>query len=512
VIVTAAAVLFSLRQESLYRASAEVLLSNQNLASALTGTQQSTGVTLQADRVAQTQADLARVATVARRTIASVGLDDRTPSWLLRNSSVVAKTNADILAFSVTDHDPALASRLATQYARQYVRYRQQLDTGALRRARAEVQSRIDSLPNERSALLRSLEEKDQQLATMEALQTANASVVESARGAAKVQPRPARNGVLGALVGTALGLLLAFIWNALDSRVRSSDEVGRMLGLPLLARLPSPSRRLRKEERLVTLADPQSPGAEAFRMLRTNLEFVRLGHDVKTIAVTSAVEQEGKSTSIANLAVSLARGGQDVALVDLDLRRPILHHFFDIRGYAGLTDVVLGHATIDDALTPVPFRDFSEQLASQATNGHAPVHRTGSLCVVGAGPLPPNPGDLVGTAALAAALDVLRERFDTVLIDTPPSLKTGDALTLSSRLDGILVVVRLNVAHRAMMSELRRVLDSTPTRKLGFLVTGAEGAEGYGYGGYGGYDSRSEPAAHAPSDVEDRIAVTTRD
>jgi succinoglycan biosynthesis transport protein ExoP len=515
VLVTAAAVLFSVRQESLYRASAEVLLSNQNLASALTGTQQSTGVTLQADRVAQTQADLARVATVARRTIKAVGLDGgRSASSLLRSSSVVAKPNADLLAFAVTDHEPRLAARLATEYATQYVRYRQQLDTGALRRARAEVRARIDSLPNQRSSLVRSLEEKDQQLATMEALETANASVVEAAHGAVKVQPRPLRNGVLGALIGAVLGLVLAFIWNALDTRVRTSEEIGQALGLPLLARLPAPSRRLRRDGLLVTLADPRSAGAEAFRMLRTNLEFVRLGREVKTIAVTSAVEEEGKSTSVANLAVALARAGQDVALVDLDLRRPILHRFFDLRDHPGLTDVVLGHATLDEALTPMPFRDISEQLGAHAarTNGHAPPPRAGSLCVIGAGPLPPNPGDLVGTAALAAMLDLLHDRFDTVLVDTPPSLKAGDALTLSTRIDAIVVVVRLNVARRPMMSELRRLLDSSPTRKLGFLVTGAEGSAGYGYGGtYGDGDARAE-SMPAKQKAEERIGVATQD
>jgi Mrp family chromosome partitioning ATPase len=115
---------------------------------------------------------------------------------------------------------------------------------------------------------------------------------------------------------------------------------------------------------------------------------------------------------------------------------------------------------------------------------------------VLVAGPIPPNPGDFVGSAALAAILRDVRERFDTVLIDTPPSLKVGDAMTLSPNVDAVMVVTRMNVIRRPMLSELRRLLDSSPTRKLGFLVTGAESEEGYGFGGYGygayGHDGHS--------------------
>lgn len=506
-VVTLASVLFSLRQEHMYRASSQVLLSDQNLASALTGTQQSTGVSLQADRVAQTQADLARVPDVAKRTIAAVGLH-RSPGALLEHSSVSARTNADLLEFSVTDHVPKLAAELATAYARQYVLYRQQLDTGALQRARSEVQHRIDKLPKGEGPLLRSLLEKDQQLATMEALQTSNASVVENASGASQVQPRPVRNGALGFGIGLVLGFMLAFLWDALDSRVRSAEEIGERLGVPLLARLPEPPKRLQKGDQLVILADPRSVGAEAFRMLRTNLEFARLGHDVKTIMVTSAVEQEGKSTSVANLGVALARSGQNVALVDLDLRRPFLNRLFDLHDRPGLTEVAIGEARLDDALVSIPFRDLSEpgalQVAPGFGNGRVKVSaaptllHNGSLSVLVAGPIPPNPGDFFGSAALAAILREVRERFDTVLIDTAPSLKVGDAITLSSDIDAVVVVTRMNVIRRSMLNELRRLLDSSPTRKLGFVVTGAESEEDYGYGGYGHrvYGQHTEPAA----------------
>jgi succinoglycan biosynthesis transport protein ExoP len=499
VLVSVAAVTLSLRQEEMSRASAQVLLSNQNLANALTGVQQTGGVSLQADRVAQTQADLARVPLVATRTLRTLKLK-RTANDLLSHSSVAAKRNADLLEFSVTDHDPGLAISLVTRYAKEFVIYRKQLDTASLERARTEVQQRIldlEAAGDTDSALHSDLLDKEQQLATMEALQGSNAALVQPASKAVQVQPKPVRNGILGFGLGLILGLGLAFLREALDTRVRNAEEIGARLGLPLLARVPEPSRRLRKRNGLVTLANPKSPGAEAFRMLRTNLEFVRLGHDASTIVLTSAVEQEGKSTTVANLAVALARAGQRVVLVDLDLRRPFLHRFFDTGSAPGLMEVAIGQSSLDDALVPIPVGDLPDRhWFRNSGNGRAsrddeqvPSLRSGSLHVLVPGPIPPNPGEFVGSDAVSDILDALQVRFDIVLTDSPPVLQVGDAMALSSRVDALIVVTRINVIRRPMLNELRRALDASPARKLGFILAGAELEDGYGYSGYY-YDS----------------------
>jgi len=509
ILVPLAAVLFSLRQERMYQASAEVLLSRQNLAAALTGTTDP-GAYQQADRIAQTQADLARVPDVAGRTLSAVGLQ-RPPDDLLGHSSVSAKQNSDLLSFSVTDHSPELAATLASAYAKTFVLYRKELDTASLQRARTEVQVRIGQLEKAaltHGALYASLVGKDQQLATMEALQTSNATVVRTAEGATQVQPRPVRNGILGLALGLVLGLGLAFLWEALDTRVRSGEEIAARLGLPLLARLPAPPRQMRKGERLVMLAAPRGVEAEAFRMLRTNLEFVRLGHDVRTIMVTSAVEQEGKSTTVANLAVALARAGQRVALVDLDLRRPFLDHFFDLRYRPGLTQVALGQAELDDALIPVAITDPGGRARPDNGNGHVTVRpsatlATGGLRILVSGPLPPNAGEFVGSEALVHILGELRERFDTVLIDAPPMLQVGDPMALSAHVDALFLVTRMNLVRRPMLSEIRRLLDTVPSLKLGFVLTGAEAEDGYGYGG--GYYAGSYPA---PEETAKRTTV----
>jgi polysaccharide biosynthesis transport protein len=493
-LVPAAAVALSLRQDELYQASADVLLSRQNLAATLTGTDDP-NQSAQAERVAQTQADLARVPTVAARVLEATGLADRTPSDFLADSTASPKANSDLLVLSVTDRDPRLASRLATEYARQFTIYRRELDTRALQRARKDLQTKIAEIEETRATdtpLYESLIDKEQQLATLEALQTTNAFVVRPANNAKQVQPRPIRNGILGLALGLVLGLGLAFLREAMDTRVRTAEEIAERLGLPLLARLPKPPKRLRGEGSLVMLAEPSGVHAESFRMLRTNLEFVNLERGARTIMVTSAVEREGKSTTAANLAVALALGGQRVTLVDLDLRRPLLGRLFELEpDQPGLTDVALGYASLDDAATLV-----GSVAITAARNGHRSGNRNGRapqrgmLQVLPAGPVPPNPGEFVRTKALAEILAELAERADLVLIDAPPMLQVGDAMALSDKVDALLLVSRLNIVRRPILAELHRVLQANPATKLGFVLTGAELEDAYGYGGYAGYYS----------------------
>jgi polysaccharide biosynthesis transport protein len=333
----------------------------------------------------------------------------------------------------------------------------------------------------------------------MEALQTSNASLVREAGGAVQTQPKPARNGILGLALGLILGLGLAALREALDTRVRSSDEIGERLGLPLLARVPEPPRRLRRGNKLTMQAEPNSVEAEAFRMLRTNLDFVRLEHDPKTMLITSAVEAEGKSTTAANLAIALARSGKRVALVDLDLRRPYLHHFFPGSGHPGLTHVALGYASLDEALIKVPILDARSAGAVGNGNGNSKVE--GWLEVLAAGPLPPNLDDFLGGKAVTDILDTLKKRADIVLVDATPLLLVGDAMSLTTVVDALMIVTRINVVRRPMLKELKRVLDGLPVEKLGFILTGAELEESYA--GYGAYAYRYNSSA---ARVRDRV------
>jgi tyrosine-protein kinase len=446
---------------------------------------------------------------IVRHTLNGGGVPERTIRAFLQSSRVTPKPNSDLLRFTVVDGSPRLAIRLASEYAAQYTRYRRKLDTAAIVTARRNAEAKLEQLQasgDRGSAIYQALAEKIEQLSTLQTLRTSAASLVSPANQADRVQPRPFRNGVLAGILGLVLGLTAAFLWEALDTRVRSAEEAGRRLGLPLLARIPEPPRKLRSNHRLVMLAKPHTAEAEPFRMLRTNLEFVNLQRQARSIMVTSAVEREGKSTTISNLALALAQAGKDIALVDLDLRRPFLDRFFRIAATPGVTDVALGHVDLSEALAPVA---MGEEGSRRRTPEGAEGLR-GTLHVLPSGPLPPDPGEFVATDALAAVLEQLGSRHDFVLVDAPPMLHVGDTMALSARVDGMIVVTRLKLLRRGMLNELHRLLDASPANKLGFILTGA-GRE-RDYYGYGGYDyspprrSRTEAGAYdLPSELQGR-------
>ena len=485
VLVPALAVFFALRQPALYRASSQVLLKEQNLAATLSGIQD-TSVYLDPTRVAQTQIDLASTPTVAARVLRAAQLQDRSSGDLLGALRITAEPNADILDFSVTDHSRSLAQRLVNEYARQYTLYRRQLDTASLQHALKDVNRRIDQLRAQgEKSLARELVNRGEQLRTFQAVASQNAVIARIADGAAQVQPRPKRYGVLGLALGIMLGIGLAFIRDALDTRIRAADEIAQRLGIPLLARLPEPAKQLQKNDALVMLENPTSVEAEAFRVLRTNLDFVNLERQAHSIMITSALEEEGKSTTLANLAVAAARTGRRVVLVDLDLRRPYIDRFFRLEGKPGLTNVVLGHATLEEATAHVAIPVAERQGAPHEGNGHSPVG--GFLDVLPSGPIPPDAGEFVGTGAVSQVLAELSHRYDLVLVDTPPILHVGDGLTLASQVDALILIARLPAVRRPILKELKRVLENCPGEKLGFALAGAHLEEGYGYG-YGYY------------------------
>jgi succinoglycan biosynthesis transport protein ExoP len=497
VLVPAIAIAISLRSPARYQSQAQVLLTHQSFAALLTNTQDPISNQQLADRVAHTQADLARVPPVVYRTVAAVPEAGITALQLLHASSVTPRQNADLLTFTVTERSPRLAARLATAYAQSYTAYRHELDTASLQRARQDVHARIASLRASKrrsSPLAAKLVETEQQLQTLETLQTSNATVVKIASLAPQVSPRPWRNGILGIVFGTLIGLGVALLIDALDTRVRSGEEVAERLGVPLLGRLPEPPRKLRERNALVMLEEPYGRHAEAYRTLRTNIELSNLEHEATVIAVASALPSEGKSTTVANLAVAVARGGQRVALVELDLRKPILATFFGARAQPGLVDVALGRVTLDRALIRVNVATFAEE--TDVAGNKQP-----QLDVLIAGRTPPNPGEFVSSRRLANILAELRTSYDVVLVDTPPMLSVGDTLALTSQLDALMLVSNLSLTKRGELHELRRVLALARCQILGTALTASTLDSNYGYGyGYGNYGlaSKREPASHS--------------
>jgi len=486
VIVPIVAVSLATRQDALYKATADVLINTRDVSGSLTGV----GSLNYQDpvRLAQTQAELAQSLEVAKNVVRTTQADI-SPARFLEIASATPYTDSDLIGLSVVDTSRSRAVRLATAYAQEFTEYRSALDTADLDEALAGVQDRLLTITDKESPLYQRLLEREQQLQELKALQAQPLTLVRPATAASQVAPRPLRNGLLGLLLGLVLGFGLAFLREALDTRVRTAEEVADALDLTLLARLPAPPKRLAAKDGLVMLDVPRTREAEAFRMLRTNLEFTNLERGARVIMVTSAVESEGKSTTASNLALALARAGRHVALADLDLRRPYLDRFFGLRGAPGLTQVALGHVELDVALTTIAITD---SLTSPPTgpgrvgangggNGHGRV--AGVLEVLPSGPIPPDAGEFVGTHAVSAIIEKLRERADFVIIDAPPLLNVGDAMALSSKVDGLILVTRLKVLRRGTLKELQRLLTNIPAQPLGFVVTGAEVEKGYGYG-----------------------------
>jgi Mrp family chromosome partitioning ATPase len=526
VFVSTTAYTYSASRSPKYAASADVLLSSQNLAASLNDIQDPGANASDSNRVAQTQANLATAPTVLRLTLQAVGLPQTDIQGLLARSTVRAKPNADILTFEVEDSNATRARELASAYARSYTTYRRTLDSFGVERALARVRQRLQELrtqaePNR--ALIASLGENEDRLNTLGAFQASNAFLVRSPDSADQISPKPRRALLIGLFFGGLLGLGLALLRDRFDTRVQDPDEVASALGLPLLSRVPELPRRSREAHTLAMLAEPHGISAEAFRILRANVDFATIDGDVKTIMVTSSVEAEGKSTTAANLALAYARAGRRVILVDLDLRRPYVAKFFDLVGAPGVTDIALGEASLEEALTEIDRESGAPSAEpSEVTHGNGEYEvgrygaastdrwvRTrvvdqgskGNLRVLPSGPMPPDTGEFVGSTWLGQLLQELRRDADIVLVDAPPLLSVSDALALSAHVDAMLFVARLLVVRRSMFKGVRALLSSSPVHVLGCVVAGVQGDPVYAYSYSYGYKTTNTPI-EAPSDA----------
>ncbi len=470
VLIPVVMLLATLRQQALYEASADVLVNRQEAA-----TTSLIGQTPALDDVGRkmaTQVRLATVPLVATRVLAAADVTDRSAQALLARSSVFALS--DILRFTVSDPEPALASRLAGEYARQFVRYRRELDTAglavAIQRLRAEI-TQLEEAGKADSPLYGRLADREQQLESLQVLSTSNISVVQTpaARDAEQVAPRPLRNTALALVAGLVVALIAVFLWESLSTKPHSDEEIEAVLGMPFLGRLRSASQS--NAASLPLLDDPRWPEADNVHALGTSLELVRGPVHVKTIMVTSLHDGEGRSTTTANLGIALARAGRSVALVDLDLRAPSLARMFGIDSRLGVTALGRGDCELDDALVAISLNEAEVGRAPDGTDQGR--RRLGAvLHVLPAGPLPAQPAAILSSDAIAAALAALAQRADIVLVDVPPLLEVSDAAAVSAHVDGLLLVVDSRRARRPTLVAARRAIEMWPVARLGFALT----------------------------------------
>ncbi len=289
VLVVLAAIALSLHEKAVYQAKATLLLGCPASSSQTSSPAQTSGCA-QVD--VPTLQSLALSKALLENTIRKSGVSGHTSQQLLQDSSVSQPpTNAAVLTFTVNDRDPRDAVVLARTYAEQFSAFQEALNQQAYETAYHRLVKRISELSRKSGPLYSRLLGQAETIKTQEALQTSKDYLISASSTGVKVSPKPVRNAVLGLVLGIILGLALAFLREALDTRVRSADEIGhRLPGIPLLGRVPAPPKRLAESGRLAMLVEPHSPHSEPFRMLRTNLDLILLDRDVHTIMITSAV------------------------------------------------------------------------------------------------------------------------------------------------------------------------------------------------------------------------------
>jgi capsular exopolysaccharide synthesis family protein len=276
-------------------------------------------------------------------------------------------------------------------------------------------------------------------------------SVVEAATvPGSPVRPNVLLNAILGALAGLILAGGLAALLEYLDDTVKSPEEAEAAAGLTTLGGVAR-FRRPRSPEGSLIATRQRHPVAEAYRMLRTNVQFSTLERPAQTLLVTSANPGEGKTTTVANLALVMAQTGKRVIAVDSDLRRPTLHRFFGVENGTGLTTLLLsGEPGLDGCLKPTAFDN---------------------LWVLPSGPQPPNPSELLGSRRLESVLQSLKQSADVIVMDSPPALAVADASILASRVDGTLLVVDSGRTRAGSLQRAKETLGRAKTNLLGAVL-----------------------------------------
>ena len=483
VLAAVSAYFVSSRMEPIYRAEVTMLVHQ----APSSGTSDYAAI-LTSERQARTYAEMLNEEPVLTAVIEDLGLQ---MDWraLAGDVDVELVRDTQLVRLSVEDADPVRAAQVAngiadafiaqnealqqTRYADSLASVRTQMDD--LSRLIEETQTQIDALTGEEGSgvqaelsrletilagyrnsyvsLLRSYEEM-----RLTAAQSAdNVVIYRRARiPDIPVRPRTLMNTGLASMVGGMMAVGAVFLVEYLDDTLKSPDDVRRALNLSTVGVI---GRVEKGQNELVTAAKPLSPVSEAYRVLRTNIRFAGVDKPLRKLVVTSAGPTEGKSMTVANLAVTMAQAGLKVVVVDADLRRPRQHKIFGIHPRGGLTDSLL-ERTLD---------------------GRLQASRVDRLAVLPAGEVPPNPAELLGSQRLQDLLERLMSHVDMVLIDSPPVLPVTDAAVLAQVTDGVLLVIDAGETRREVAERALGSLERVEANVIGVVLNRVE----MGRGGY---------------------------
>jgi capsular exopolysaccharide synthesis family protein len=425
-VVVALAALVTVRTTAQYESHARLFVSTTDQ----TVSEASQGGSFAIQRVSS-YADLVNGQELASRVVRQLGLD-MTPAAMQQKITASVVPDTVILDISATDPDPRVAQRIGQATAEQLRAFVSELETPA-----------------------------GQQNAPIKA------TIVDAAdRPGSPVAPQPIRNLGLGLVLGLLLGLGLAVLRDLLDTSVKGPEDIAELSDTPVLAGILFDSNA--PKQPLLTDLDSHSPRVEAFRIMRTNLQFVDVDRDKKVFVVTSSVPGEGKTSTASNTALALQTTGQRTLLIDADLRRPQVAKLFSLEGSVGMTSVLLGRIDLMEAVQ---------------------THEASGLSVLTSGSLPPNPAELLQSHAMQELLDAARAHFDVIVIDAPPLLPVTDAALIAAQSDGAVLIVRQGKTTRDQFRHSLERLEAVGARPLGVTLNMVEarGRKGYGDGyGYG--------------------------
>ena len=433
------------------------------------------------------------VAALAAKTLQTTA----TPAQLLEHVKVDVPANSQILRVRYQDTVPLTAQRGADAFAKAYLASREADARAQATTSQKSLQKDIARFQKQASAAEKQIADPDADSATRQAAQAKLAAAnnrldqllsqlsgfqsldftpgtVIAAAGlpATPASPNNRLDVGIGLLVGLFLGVVLAFVRDRTDDRLRGREDLAERLDRPVLATIPPLSKRVRQDGKLrwkrrsrnslVTLEQPNSPAAESYRTLRTRMARLASQLDINSVMVVSAGVGEGKSTTAANLAVVLAETGKDVLLVSADLRRPRVHQFFSLQNKSGLSNLLTDGTPPDKRKGPVADgKQMASELWSVAPN----------LWVVLSGPLPPHPSALMDSDSMRQFLKEQRDLFDFIVLDCPPALVVADSMALAPLADAVLVVADAKESDRNLVSRLKEELEQVGGKIVGSVL-----------------------------------------